>query len=112
MQPRYQNMDNMNSLEKRTRWYWFDMFSDHFAIEDICFAITSLTAVKDEYFDHCYHLLSCESKKPASEETGLMNGLPCVGLQDGGGTRSHILLPDTQAVSYGITDIGESNIQL
>jgi hypothetical protein len=60
----------MNSMEKRTRLYWVDMFSDHFAIEDICFAITNLTAVKDTDLYHGYHLLSGESKKPASEETG------------------------------------------
>jgi hypothetical protein len=41
-----------------------------------------------------------------------MNGLPCVWLQDEGGTRAYTPLPDTQAVSYGITDIRESNIQL
>ena len=45
-----------------------------------------------------------ESKKPASEETGKMNGLPCVLLQDAGGTSAYSPLPDTQAVSYGITD--------
>ena len=63
-------MDNMNSMEKGTRWYWVDMFSDHFAIEDICFTIAELAAVKDADFDRGYHFLSWESKKPASEETG------------------------------------------
>ena len=52
-------------MEKRTRWYWVDMFSDHFAIEDICFAITKFTPIKDADFDHEYYLLSWESKKPA-----------------------------------------------
>ena len=33
-----------------------------------------------------------------------MDGLPCVCLQDVGGTSTYTLLPDAQAVSYGITD--------
>ena len=45
-------------------------------------------------------------------ETGQMNRVPCVRLLDAGGTSAYTLLPDTQAVSYGITDSGESNIQL
>ena len=34
----------------------------------------------------------------------LMNGLPCVCQQDSGGKKAYTLLPDTQAVSHGITD--------
>jgi hypothetical protein len=51
-------------------------------------------------------------KKARLRRDGQVNGLPCKGLQDVGGTSAYTLLPDTQAVSYGITDIGESNIQL
>jgi hypothetical protein len=43
---------------------------DIFTNEDICFTITELATVKDTDFDHGYHLLSWESKRPASEETG------------------------------------------
>ncbi|UCD41388.1 MAG: hypothetical protein JSV69_12545 [Chloroflexota bacterium] len=57
-------------MEKRARWYWVDMFSDHFAIEDIRFAIAVLTSVKYADFDHEYHLLSWNQIKFASEETG------------------------------------------
>ena len=41
---------------------------DIFTTEDICFAIAELTAVKDADFDHVYHLLSWNQKKPASVE--------------------------------------------
>ena len=43
-------------------------------------------------------------KKARLRRDGPVNGLPCVWLQDGDGTTPYTLLPDTQAVSYGITD--------
>ena len=41
-------------------------------------------------------------KIASSEETGKMNGLPCVWQQDVGGTSAYTLLPDTQAVSLRV----------
>jgi hypothetical protein len=65
------------------------------------FAITELTSVKDADFHHFAHLLSSKQKKPASEETGWMNRLPCILLQDVGGTTPHTLLPAPRPVPLG-----------
>ncbi len=43
---------------------------------------------------------------------GPVNGLPCIWLQDAGGTSAYTLLPDTRAVSYGITDIEDKKYSI
>jgi hypothetical protein len=41
-----------------------------------------------------------------------MNGLACLWLQDAGGTCTCTLLPDTQAVYDGITDIRDKRYEI
>ena len=51
-------------------------------------------------------------QKARLRRDGFVNGLQCGWLQDAGGTSAYTQLPDTQAISYGITNINESIIQL
>ena len=44
-------------------------------------------------------------KKTAFEEMGKLKGLLCVWLQGAGGIDTHILVPDTRAMPYGVTGI-------
>jgi hypothetical protein len=72
--------------------------------EDIYYAIAELIAVW--MWIVIMNITSFHGiKKARLRRDGQVNGLPCVWLQGMGGTSTQTLLPDTRAVSYGITDI-------